>query len=71
MIRINIVSSSVIPSLEVKLRNKIKHAKLLCKGYEDTKECKIAWKKIDDLKKQIKDAKQCEFDERQCREYDI
>lgn len=64
--------------LEKKLRESIKHAKLVCHGYEDTKECKVAWGRVDDIQKAIHKKKeddirhaQCEIDELACREYDI
>jgi hypothetical protein len=65
--------------LERKLRENIKHAKLICPGYEDTKECRIAWDRVEDIQKAINKKKdqiridnvQCEVDELACREYDI
>jgi hypothetical protein len=82
-----IVSIPVTVYLERKLRDKIRHAKLVCHGFEDTRECKIAWDQVDGIQKAIhkrkekdkselldKDASldpQCDFDERACREYDV
>jgi hypothetical protein len=67
--------------LERKLRESIKHANLICHGYEDTKECKVAWDRVEDIQKAInkkkehhppsKSSLQCEIDELACREYDI
>ena len=67
--------------LEKKLRESIRHAKLICPGYEDTKECRVAWDRVEDIQKAInkkKDADhppsksvQCEVDELACREYDV
>lgn len=68
--------------LERKLRESIKHANLICPGYEDTKECRVAWDRVEDIQKAInkkKDAHppsktpsvQCEVDELACREYDV
>jgi hypothetical protein len=65
--------------LERKLRDNIRHAKLLCHGHEDTKECRVAWCRVEDIQKAINLRKergkdndlQCEFDERACREYDV
>ena len=65
--------------LERKLRESIRHAKLICIGHEDTKECKIAWDRVEDIQKGIRKNKehqkphddQCEWDEKACREYDV
>lgn len=68
--------------LERKLRESIRHANLICPGYEDTKECRIAWDRVEDIQKAINKKKdlqhppskspvQCEVDELACREYDI
>lgn len=69
--------------LERKLRESIRHANLICPGYEDTKECRVAWDRVEDIQKAInkkKDAHplskssvsvQCEVDELACREYDV
>lgn len=73
--------------LERKLRDGIRHAKLVCHGHEDTKECKLAWDRVESFQKAINKKKdrdraddldradaldpQCEFDERACREYDV
>ena len=76
------VSIPITVYLERKLRDKIRHAKLVCRGFEDTRECKLAWDQVDGIqtalnKKKERDAKaealnhQCEFDERACREYDV
>jgi hypothetical protein len=32
-----------------------RHAKLLCEGYEDTLECKNAWKRVEYIEKAYKD----------------
>jgi hypothetical protein len=79
-----ILSSPFVPTLvylERKLRDNIKHAKLICHGHEDTRECKIAWDRVEDIQKGIHKKKdkdrdasldpQCTFDERACREYDV
>lgn len=70
--------------LNIKLRDKIKHAKLICHGYEDTRECRVAWDQVEDIQKAIHVKKerdktailnninlQCEIDELACREYDV
>lgn len=73
--------------LNMKLRDNIRHAKLVCKGYEDTRECKLAWDRVEDIQKAIHVKRerdkivildkamaldpQCAFDERACREYDV
>jgi hypothetical protein len=67
--------------LERKLRDRIKHAKSICLGYEDTKECHVAWDHVEDIQKAINKKKehqpppsksvQCEVDELACREYDV
>lgn len=65
--------------LERKLRENIKHAKLICPGNEDTRECKLAWDRVEDIQKAINKKKeqqkirdtQCEWDEKACREYDV
>ena len=71
--------------LERKLRDGIRHAKLVCHGHEDTKECRLAWDRVEDIQKALNKKKdranaealanarnhQCEFDERACREYDV
>ncbi len=71
--------------LERKLRESIKHASLICPGYEDTKECKIAWNRVDDIQRAIHMTRdreaherevrrqqiQCEIDPLACREYDV
>jgi len=31
------------------LRAAVRHAKLICFGYEDTQQCKVAWHKVDVL----------------------
>lgn len=78
-----IVSIPVTVYLERKLRDNIRHAKLVCHGFEDTRECQLAWDRVEDVQKAIhkvkeknkrKDASldpQCDFDERACREYDV
>jgi hypothetical protein len=67
--------------LEKKLRENIKRANLICPGYEDTKECRLAWDRVEDIQKAINKNKerhtppsksvQCEIDELACREYDV
>jgi hypothetical protein len=67
--------------LERKLRDNIRHAKLVCHGHEDTRECRIAWDRVEAIHKKKERDKadaldkyndpQCEFDERACREYDV
>lgn len=39
--------------LERKLRDGIRHAKLVCHGHEDTKECRVAWDHVEDIQKAI------------------
>jgi hypothetical protein len=80
------ISIPVTVYLERKLRDNIRRAKLVCHGFEDTRECKLAWDRVDDIQKAINKTKdkakasdsasesdnhQCEFDERACREYDV
>ena len=36
------------------LRLAVRHAKLLCFGYEDTIECEVAWQKVDVLLDSLK-----------------
>jgi len=67
--------------LERKLRESIRHANLICPGYEDTKECRVAWDRVEDIQKAINKKKeqhppsktnvQCDVDELACREYDV
>ena len=65
--------------LERKLRDNIRHAKLICHGYENTQECKVAWDRVDEIQKAINKKKDnapkvdllCEEDELACREYDV
>lgn len=69
--------------LERKLRDGIRHAKLVCHGHEDTKACRVAWDHVESIQTAIHKKKerdiataldksgQCEFDERACREYDV
>ena len=66
--------------LERKLRASIKTAKLICPGYEDTVECKLAWERVDEIQKGIRKIKersekdtnlQCEVDPLACRQYDV
>lgn len=69
--------------LEKKLREGIRHANLICPGHEDTKECKLAWDRVEDIQKAInkkkdqermivkEDDEQCMIDELACREYDV
>jgi hypothetical protein len=81
MFPIRPVVNAVPVVLERKLRESIKHAKLICPGYEDTKECRIAWDRVEDIQKAINKKKdttvnpsssvQCEVDELACREYDV
>ncbi len=69
----------IVTSLERKLRERVKHAQMICKNHEDTKECVIAWDHVEDLKKGIRKAKErnpvkdelCEIDPLACREYDV
>ncbi len=74
----------VIVYLERKMRDNIRHAKLICPGHEDTRECRVAWDQVEDIQRAIHKKKekdkalalekpdpQCEFDERACREYDV
>ena len=65
--------------LERKIRASTSTAKLVCYGYEDTVECKLAWEKVDDLKKGLRKMKDleekkpllCEIDPLACRQYDV
>lgn len=71
--------------LERKLRDGIRHAKLICPGHEDTKECRLAWDRVEDIQKAIHKQREraiqvnesrllllmCEIDELSCREYDV
>lgn len=68
--------------LNMKLRDNIRHAKLICPGHEDTRECRVAWDQVEEIQKAIHvkrkrdkakvfEKLQCEIDERACREYDI
>lgn len=65
--------------LQKKLRESIRHAKLICPGHEDTPECKVAWDRVEDIQKAINKKKEqapkkdllCEDDELACREYDV
>lgn len=43
----------VIVYLERKLRDNIRHAKLVCPGHEDTRECRLAWDRVEDIQKAI------------------
>jgi hypothetical protein len=74
--------ASMIPIVPIvlnrKLQDSIRHAKLICIGHEDTKECKLAWDRVEDIQKGINKKKetkklpdQCEWDEKACREYDV
>ena len=47
------MSIPVCVYLERKLRDNIRHAKLVCHGFEDTKECRIAWSRVDDIQTAI------------------
>lgn len=75
-----IVVNIVPVYLERKLRDSIRHAKLICHGFEDTKECHMAWDRVEDIQKAINKKKessktvdnvQCEVDPLACREYDV
>lgn len=80
---IPITSIPIVVYLERKLRDNIRHAKLVCPGHEDTRECKLAWDRVEDIQKAIHKKKekdkaialdkdpQCELDELACREYDV
>ena len=71
----------IVPvALERKLRESIKHASLICPGHEDTRECKRAWDRVEDIQKAINKIKEsappkkdelCDWDEHACREYDV
>ena len=39
--------------LNMKLRDNIKHAKLICPGHEDTRECRVAWDQVESIQKAI------------------
>lgn len=74
-------SIPVLVHLERKLRDNIRHAKLVCPGHEDTRECRVAWDRVEDIQKAIHVKRerdkstlldlQCEVDELACREYDV
>lgn len=62
------------------LSQRIFHAQQICKNYEDTVECKLAWEHVEELSKAAARKKknppkkkdiQCEVDPLACREYDI
>ncbi len=62
------------------IAQRILHAQLICKGYEDTIECKLAWEHVEELKKAARKKKarappkkelMCEEDPLACREYDV
>ena len=44
-------SKHVVKNMQTikELRTAVKHAKLICRDYEYTRECKIAWQKVDIL----------------------
>jgi hypothetical protein len=42
--------------MEHVLTNKINHAKLICFGHEDTKECRIAWDQVEDYVRAVRTA---------------
>ena len=78
-------SIPVLVHLERKLRDNIRHAKLICPGHEDTRECRLAWDQVEGIQKAIHVKRerdkstlldkvekiQCEVDELACREYDV
>lgn len=78
-------SIPVLVHLERKLRDNIRHARMVCPGHEDTRECRLAWDRVEDIQKAIHvkrerdkvraldkvEKLQCEVDERACREYDV
>lgn len=61
------------------LKKAIDQAMLLCRNFEDTIECRLAWDLVEDLSKGIpppqypayRDEELCEDDENACREYDV
>lgn len=62
------------------IAQRILHAQLICRGYEDTVECKLAWEHVEELKKAARKKKErappkkeliCEEDPLACREYDV
>lgn len=54
-----------------RLKKAIDQAMSLCKGFEDTVECRIAWDLVDDLSKGRPMRDDEEDDELACREYDV
>ncbi len=78
-------SIPAIVYLERKLRDNIRHAKLICHGHEDTRECRIAWDRVEAVQKAVHvkrerdkavalekmEQVQCDVDELACREYDV
>lgn len=80
-------SIPVLVHLERKLRDNIRHARMVCPGHEDTRECRLAWDRVEDIQKAIHVKRerdkataldkstlldlQCEVDELACREYDV
>lgn len=69
----------VVPPLAI-LERKIHHAKMICKNYEDTVECKLAWETVDEIQKGIRKRNEkekerilkewCDDDPIACRDYD-
>ncbi len=59
------------------LTQKINHAKLICFGHEDTKECRIAWDQVEDyvravriVNKRTHPPQKLPYSERALRDYD-
>ena len=46
------------------IKESIQHARLLCKDYEDTIECKLAWEKVEELSAAFNDQNKVVYEER-------
>ena len=83
-----VMCASVPPPKKVQLRKRrleeaIRHAKMICRHYEDTAECKVAWDVVEELsaaehvikmreKERVRARKMYEDDDELAnREYDI
>jgi hypothetical protein len=59
------------------VKEAVQHARLLCKNFEDTVECKLAWEKVEELSAALNDQKQIlredieRFSELEERIYDL
>lgn len=58
--------------IRYKLKQAIEHAQNLCRNFEDTKECRVAWDEVNDLTRALHDQKpEPERSELSKREYDV